>query len=401
MGTLRRLLVFYIVLNFFFAAPLRFLYSFILKADYLNYLLNAIFIGLIILYKRKLIINTISKYKWIFVCFLIIIMYSSVFESYKVIGMFFYVIIPFFFFALFNEKVIEIITSSPKLVLIVFIVSTMGIVFDYYYDFPWKSLSYSVAGKDIDVARDWTDTDSVERVGGFFRASYEAATGMIILAILLLYKTRNLILTHIIFVITLICILITTTKSCVVSVGLIYIVYITGFFGYSIKKKVSLFLISILSFVGIILPLGMIPNFKIPEFNNYSFIDRLTNTWPRLLKLFESPIQYILGLGVGAIGLGQETFGNLKLANSGDNMFIYLFGNMGILAFGLFFIIFDRMKKNDSAIFIYSTVYLLSYGITANIIESPINQLILTIVLFAPIGTKFINTVHVDQIQLN
>jgi hypothetical protein len=380
---LKKFLVLYVVINYFFAGPLRFLFSFLLKADFLNYSLNIIFVILILIYKRNIVLRLVNKYLLIFVYFFIVVLYSAFFEDIKIIIFFFYVIIPFIFFVLFKEDVLDTVLASQKLIYIIFVISAIGLAYDYYFDFPWKSLSYTIGGKDIDVSRDWTD-DSVERVAGFFRASYDAASGMILLLILILYRSKNIIISHILFALTAMCVYITTTKSCLISILLIYCIYVINLLGISYKKTIINWLMFILSFFMIVLPLGIVNNVEVPFLKNDSFKDRIFHTWPEIVKQFETIVQYVFGLGIGDIGLGLETFGNSSRANTGDNMFMYLYGNIGIITVGIFFIVFKRLKKIDNNIFIFTAIYMFSYAITANIVESPINQLAMAVCFALP-----------------
>lgn len=391
---LKNSLVVFVVINLFFGAPLRFLFSFILKADFLNYSLNGIFVALIVLYKRKELLAAMTRNIFLTASFLIIILYSLTFENTKMVGFFFYLILPLIFYMFFRDDVSEAILNNKKLIVITFILSVAGIAYDYYDDFPWKALSYSFAGKDIDLSRDWT-YDSVERVAGFFRTSYDAATGVILLLILILYRSKNVLLNHILFVITFVCVYITTTKSCLISVALIYVVYMVEFVKYRGRRQIIYWLMTALSCFIVVLPLGLVVNLQIPFLSNESFKDRILNTWPFVINQFTSTFQYILGLGVGSVGTSQELFGNPNLMSTGDNIFLYLYANIGALAFGLFFLVYRRVLNVNHNIFIYLMLYLLSYGITANIVESTLCQLILAIIFFVPF-----NLVKKDE-QLN
>lgn len=396
---LRNLLIFYIVINFFFTAPLRFLFIFFLNADFLSYSLNAIFILLIVAYKRKAIVELLQKHYLYFAYFIVILLYSALFENFKLIGFSIYLVLPFIFFALFKDETSEALTSYSKLFVIVFIVSAIGIIWDFYADFPWKSLSYNIGGKDVDISRDWTD-NSVERVAGFFRASFEAASGMIFLLVVILYNSKNIIINHLLFAITYTCVAITTTKSCLISILLIYLIYMANVFRLSNRKTILYWLMTALSIFMFVLPLGLVSDIEIPFFKNDSFKDRIFHTWPRVLDQFEHITQYFLGLGLGDIGAGQQTFGNPNLANTGDNLFIYLYGNIGIVTIAIFPLMFRRLKQIDNKIFVYMSIYLFSYAITANIVESQINQMALAVCFCLPF-TFAVNNGRTEQFNLD
>jgi len=381
MNFIKNAFIYFVIANLFCIAPLHFLYSFILKSEYLNYSLTAVFVILISLYRRQQISKIITRHAWIFSYFLIVILYSLSFEDYKVIGFLLYELIPFYFFALFKDDLIETITTYKKTVVVTFIISVSGIIYDYYYDFPWKALSFSIGGRDVELSKNWS-ADSVERVAGFFRSSDQAAAGVIFLCILLLYINKNFILNHIIIITTFFCVYLTTTKTALVALLIIYILYVLEFLRLEFRKRLIYWLIVAMIFAVILLPLGFVTDLNIPFLNNYSFKDRLVNEWPFVVNQFNNFIQYILGLGMGSIGAAQVIFGKTKIASPGDNFFLFLYGNFGIITLGIFYRIYKNLKDNRENITIYLGVFLLSYGITYGVLESPLNLLILVLVAF-------------------
>ncbi|MCO5948249.1 hypothetical protein [Mucilaginibacter flavidus] len=302
--------------------------------------------------------------------------------DYKVVLYFFYIIIPLFFFYFFNYEVLDFIATKKTIFISLFLLCSAGIVYDYYFDFPWKGLaSASIGGGNVDVSKDWT-TGGIERIAGFSRSSYDAALAVMFFLILIICKYKNLVLIHIVFTIAFISIYLTTTKGCLVSLAVVYFVYITNSFRERFKEFSLKTIVILLSALMIILPLGLLKDFEIPFFNNQSFKDRIYNEWPFIMHQFKDFISYVLGLGIGDVGLGKQLYGNARLASPGDNFFIFLYSNLGLLAFVLFFVIAKRLKIVKDDLFKYMTVFLFSYGITTNILESPIGQLVITISLF-------------------
>jgi len=387
MNFIKKVFIYFVIANLVCIAPLHFLYSFILGADFLNYSLAAVFIILIFFYKRRQISTIVTKYPWIFSYFIILILYSLFFENYKVIGFFLYELIPFYFFALFKDDLVEIITTYKKTIAVTFIISAAGIIYDYYFDFPWKALTFSVGGRDVELSKNWT-ADSVERVAGLFRSSDQAAAGVIFLCILLLYINKNLIVNHIVIITTFFCVYVTTTKTALVALILIYILYVLEFLKLRSRKYLIYWLTVSMIFVVIILPLGLVTDLKIPFLDNYSFRDRLVNEWPFVMNQFESFVQYILGLGMGSMGAAQVIFGETKIASPGDNFFLFLYGNIGIMALGVFYMIYNNLKDNRENVTVYLGIFLLSYGITYGVLESPLNLLILVLVAFYNSNSK-------------
>ncbi len=382
MKILKNVFVYYIIINYFFPAPLRFFYSFVLRTDILIYAINLIFISLILLYKSKSVFTYINNNIWLCSYLVILIFYSLALADFKIVLYFFYIIIPLFFFYFFNYEVLDFIDTNKVVFVSLFLLCSAGIIYDYYFDFPWKGLaSTNIGGNDVDISKDWT-TGGIERIAGFSRSSYDAALAVMFFLILIICKYKNLIIIHAAFAIAFISIYLTTTKGCLVSLIVVYFVYITNGFKEKFRHFSLRTIVVLLSTLMIILPLGILQDFEIPFFNNQSFKDRIYNEWPFIMHQFKDFISYILGLGIGDVGLGKQLYGNARLASPGDNLFIFLYSNLGLLAFGLFFVISKRLKIVSNDLFKYMTVFLFSYGITTNILESPIGQLVITISLF-------------------
>ncbi|MEP6611062.1 MAG: hypothetical protein ABJA76_04240 [Mucilaginibacter sp.] len=382
MKILKNLFVYYTIISLFFQAPLRFLYSFILSADFLVYAINFIFISLVLLYKSKSIVTLINNNIWVFSYLVVILLYSLSLADYKEVFYVFYVITPLLFFCVFSDELIGFLDTHKSLFIVIFLLCAAGIIYDYYYDFPWKGLSFTnLSGNSVDVSRDWT-ASGVERIAGFSRTSFDAAMAMLFLLILILYKYKNFIIIHITFIIAFISIYLTTTKGCLISLLLVYFVYIINGFKSAFKKVSLQITIISLSILMVSLPLGILQGFEIPILSNESFKDRINNEWPFIMRQFTEFISYVFGLGIGDVGLGKQVYGNANMGSPGDNLFIYLYANIGLLAFGLFLVVLKRLKTVNSDLFKYMAVFLFSYGITTNIVESPIGQLVIAFSLF-------------------
>jgi len=387
MKILKNIFVYFIIVNLFFTAPLRFLFSFVLKLDFLNYLLNTIFILSIIFFKWKQIGTVIAKNKWVFSYFLIVIFYSLLFENFKVVIYFFYILLPFAFFSLYYKQVLDIFNNSKWLFIIVFILCTGGIVYDYFFDFPWKSLSYTIGGNDIDFAKDST-YNGAERIAGFARSSFDAALGLLFLLIMIIYRSKNGLLNQVLFITTFATIYITTVKSCLITLLLIYIIYMGKIINQAVQKRILMSVYLFLSVFIVILPLGILQDFQVPILNNESLRDRINNTWPFIVNEFHTIFDYILGTGIGSVGGGQQVFGILKLYSPGDNFFIFIYPNLGIISLSVFYLGYIRVKKIYNPLFRYMLVILFSYGITSNMIESILGQLIIFVSLFIPFNSN-------------
>jgi hypothetical protein len=388
MKILKNFFLYYIIISYFFPAPLRFLFSFILGADILSYSLSIFLVLAMFVFKRKQILNAINEYSWVFAYLILLAIYSAAFESLIMISFLFYMFIPFFFYILYQKEILNFINTSDKLLIVLLILSSVGIIYDYYFDFPWKALSFNVDGKDVEFAKNWS-ADGVERVAGFYRSSEAAAIGTLLLAILIIYNSKNIIFHHLVFALAFISVYITTTKGCLVSVILVYMVYLSQFINKNFAKAAIFSLISVLCIAIVILPLGLLQDVQVPFLNNSSLLDRINNEWPLLMNHFKSFTDYVLGLGIGAVGVPQKIYGNENIFSPADNFFIYMYGNFGIAVLIIFKLVFSRLKKINNQLFLYMTVFLFSYGVTTNIAEAPLGQLMIAISLCMSFNKPF------------
>ncbi|HAT1618215.1 TPA: hypothetical protein I8Y09_004979 [Raoultella ornithinolytica] len=98
-------------------------------------------------------------------------------------------------------------------------------------------------------------------------------------------------------------------------------------------------------------------------------------TWPNAMLLLETPMQYFFGKGFGSIGVPTYYF-TPALANSADNMYVYLYVIFGVFSvlFSFFFIMkflsFGLSLSKSTKQFLIMSLVILTGGITSNLFEA-------------------------------
>lgn len=311
------------------------------------------------------------------------------------------VFLPFlsgFIIAYYYPKVIYDIAKLSKYYLII---SSIGIILDYFVNFPWKGLNYSIMSYEVEGNRSWT-TFGIERLSGFQRSSFDAAIFMYILLLLnYIYRSLNKpkgyinLFNFLLYLLGIISILLTTSKSSYIALLslLIIILFIKSsrYFKNSLSTWLTKAFLFILFLNGIIPPIISLiyqKNYHNKYISNViyfisqekyqiyfaSYLDRIYNTWPNSLDLLFSSITPFFGRGIGGIGASQQFFEPLKY-NFADNIYVYLFVTYGVFAVFLFLLIAGyvlKLKKIDKNNYIItlllSTIF--TFGATINYIES-------------------------------
>jgi hypothetical protein len=114
----------------------------------------------------------------------------------------------------------------------------------------------------------------------------------------------------------------------------------------------------------------------------HSYEDRLRNMWPEAFDLWLHNGTFLTGRGLGGLGTAQTYFES-PLFNAGDNLHLYIFVTLGVLAAPLILYVCwqvartavgdDRSQRVPLVLFVAA----LTYGLTANGIENASVALIL------------------------
>lgn len=265
-----------------------------------------------------------------------------------------------------------------------FVVATiLGVIINYFIGkFPWEGQEFETAFGVATTTREWWTHQGGRRLPGFARASFDAA--MIIgigFAYIISRLTRFRAL--LIGIICLVAVYLTTSKGMVLALVLLLSWYLTTA-GW-VRVAIGRIIIGGLLLILIALPLfscGISSNFN--DFAGlpgilFSFVDRIVNTWPRSCSLLIEPYSWLVGNGVGSIGVPLQYNYTARMFSPADNLFVYLFVTGGLVwVAGFVMTIFyalvlptsARKLSDDWCTRIYALlIVILGYGITSNMHE--------------------------------
>ncbi|WP_304544374.1 hypothetical protein [Desulforamulus aquiferis] len=256
-----------------------------------------------------------------------------------------------------------------------FYVSCIGIIINYFVIYPWEGVSYAMGDIDIEMSRYWT-AEGIRRLAGFSRASYMAASQVLLLSVYLMVFLKNYYYKLFIWLIAGVVIILTTTKGLMLTYALLSIIFIFKKITikiYNIYVSLAVFLIVVMLPVGSTI-FSIESNQLMPQVFN-SFLQRISYIWPLTMEMINNQGSISFGRGVGGIGIAQKYFEPLRYS-PGDNIFIYLYSLFGITA--IFYLAFllcrsrllkPKLHKVDEYIYVL-LISILTFGITANVLEN-------------------------------
>ncbi|WP_424193399.1 O-antigen ligase family protein [Ampullimonas aquatilis] len=290
--------------------------------------------------------------------------------------------LPFFFGLIVSETVSPKLGKLKFIILFAWILLCISIFINYYTKFPWEGLSYDIGGIAVQGNREWTAGQGIRRIAGTTRSSIEAAILLLVCMTFFLAYFRSILLKTVLFILTLIAVMITTTKSAILAFLLIF-VYFHLFLNKNQYGTVARICQLAVYLVLIGLPIYAVI-FEVHDFYmNFvqkllfsSFMDRMQNTWPVALELVEKKGNIFLGRGLGGIGISQSNFGESFFFNPADNLLVYLYVSFGI--FGLVYLtaflilLMNQPKtlKNETRFHITAITGIMAIGFAMNCIEN-------------------------------
>ncbi|NLW81457.1 MAG: hypothetical protein GXY42_07260 [Desulfovibrionales bacterium] len=348
---------------------------------YIPKILMCLTVFIIIFFKKKINVVALSlSFLAFFYTFYGLINLHTASQS--IFGL--WVIVPFIF-GLWSVDFFDLRSFLIFLGILFFIVSA-GIFLDPFYSYPWSGLTLEVLDQDVQVSRQWSAL-GVERYAGFARASFNAASQLLFLAILLVLFVQRRWVKILCWLVAGACIILTTSKG-PMGVWLMLSVYFTG--GYLVGwrrfwLRLWLVVFAFILFVMIFFPLSTLCikyeiNLEdlLSRFLFASFDDRLDWMWPNSLRLLDLDGQWHwwTGRGMGGIGSAQQIFEATRYLPA-DNMFVYLAVIFGLpMALCLLILLWFRVQKLTMKIHLVHVLPILlfvsGYGIVANVIEEPI-----------------------------
>ena len=227
----------------------------------------------------------------------------------------------------------------------VFFVATAGVLLNVFVTYPWTDATYEVLGQTRDAGREWSAYGQ-QRLGGFSRASFVAASQILLGYCALEHRLRSFGWRAFWWAVGLVAVYYTTSKSPFLAMALLPGTYfVIGRLRRTDGVKRQWTAIALMAFWIVLIFAGpflavtygheLYPNGVGVGRSYSSLADRILNTWPKAIAMIDwrDPMSWLVGRGLGGIGAPQTFFE--PPGNPGDNLAIYLFAEFGLLAFVL------------------------------------------------------------------
>lgn len=237
-----------------------------------------------------------------------------------------------------------------------------GVFADAFLDMPWAGLSYQIGDVTIEGQREWT-IDSVERLGGFSRASFEAGLQIAVLGAVVFGSSIRASLQLVAAAVLSVGCSLTTSRAsilafCIAGILAVFLRLMPSSARRSRRRRRAslLPLISLLVvWSPVLLVIGV---FGFPfitdsidrlsrggSLDMASFAMRTEGNWIEALQMLANPETWLAGTGIGALGAAQVPF-EPENFNPGDNLFIYTLVNFGLLGSAVVFTSLSRAACN-------------------------------------------------------
>lgn len=271
----------------------------------------------------------------------------------------------------------------------------VGVGYNHFHSVPWAGFTYQLGDTEVEASRDWSYF-GVERVAGFARASFEAATQLLFLGLSCSILFRKKILAVFVWATTGVLIAITTTKT---TLGLFFFLTVIfplvapRFVSRNVKRTIGKLLPFMLAMIGILLPASTLVSkigatFATQDSGTLftSFGIRLAEMWPNTFAMLFKHGSVLLGRGLGGIGAAQKVF-EPDIYSPGDNVYLYLYVTFGILALGLIWVFTRaigqlRFEESPIAMLIWFLgISILMEGWTVSCIEGGTMGLVMGLVI--------------------
>lgn len=276
--------------------------------------------------------------------------------------------------------------TLKKAVVAIFAITSLGIVANYFYGvFPWEGGEFESAFGTSAVSRVWWIEGGVRRLAGLTRTSTLAATAIGMTGAAIMLYWRNVIGRLIVFGIGMVAIYMTTSKG-------LLIAYTSAAFIALLSHNSPLQKFAAKTITAAYFVLGLIAPF-VSWFLDYSansirqsprllssFADRVSQSWPDTLRNFQSWYQWVVGQGLGEVGISKELV-STKHVPPTDNMHLYMFCNFGLLGFALFslfcFSVLASINRRGVTPAFAAIHVALGYGVVANIVDDAFTPIVL------------------------
>jgi len=275
----------------------------------------------------------------------------------------------------------------PRLALAAFVATVCGVALDVVIDFPWAGEAYESAIGTVQVSREWS-SGGIPRLAGFARASFDAATIVLVLSVPLLASRWHVLFRAMLWVTAFVTIWLTTSKGALLALVALAVWAVLES-GATTKRLV---LPWIGGFASICLALPIVATqfgfgVRRSQVASWlsSFVERIDFMWPDAISIWLTHGNLVTGRGLGGIGFAQIG-GEWWRYNAADNLMIYLlvtFGLFAILYVGGFLLSLRRTFVIEPSQELLArcvrgwALVVFSYGCTSNMIEQPLMNLVI------------------------
>lgn len=274
-----------------------------------------------------------------------------------------------------------------RLAFVAFLATACGVFIDKVVEFPWAGQAYESSIATVQVTREWS-SGGVPRLSGFARASFDAATIVLVLLVPILATRWHWVWRAALWALAFATVWLTTSKGALLA--LLALVVWRALEGMRSAKQWVLAWITALAVMCLALPLAAVQfGFGIRRGSLASwlssFMDRVDYMWPDALAGWSEHGYLLVGRGLGGIGFPQMGLEWWRY-NAADNLMIYLLVSFGLLALvyvGAFLrgLATTFASGAEESLFARCVrgwaVVLFSYGFTSNMVEEPLMNLTL------------------------
>ncbi len=311
-----------------------------------------------------------------------------------------WVIVPLMF-GLWAGPVVNV-EQWRRLFVALFVAAAAGVFLNLLIHYPWSGQSLSLMGKSIEVSRQWT-TFGVDRYAGFARASFSAASQLLLFGVMLVVLLRHRTIKLLVWIITGTGIALTTSKGPLGAWLLVSMYFAGGGLLRWPRYWIRLWLgaLTLIMLAMILVPLSTLWIHYDPTLHGYankflfaSFGERLNWMWPDSLHLLNlgGGWHWWIGRGMGGIGVAQKYFEPTHYL-AADNLFVYVTVYFGLpVSLFLFAALWLRMvlfslRRDAAAWRLPVVLVLVAYGFVTNEIEGSLLAFFWGLALAAPNGT--------------
>lgn len=270
-----------------------------------------------------------------------------------------------------------------KLLALLWIATLVGVLLDKFVTtFPWVGIKTVVGDLTVDVSKDWQIQDTFSRrVAGFARSSISVAVLMPVLGILLMGRTRQILVRCMIGLASLAAVFLTTQKGSLIAFLPVAAIMMARPRQERLLLQVWGLLAALLMVLLPVLTTGMDIDHGTGVFSTQSLYLRIHDTWPRAWDWIGRHQMLVFGVGLGGIGGPQRLYA-IDNFNPADNFFVLLyayFGVFGLLYLGLllWLLVQPARSERPAATATALIAFLLGYGAVLSIIEDQIAALML------------------------